>query len=207
MWQALKSSKPLETLVTLPKLNVLLTAGKRARCGQRVIGPFDATTDGYIGKIPNALFGVSVDAVVLFQDDKLVGATAFGHEPGTLIVAPSNCPKQVVEATKFEVVAGRVEKLEPPYYDYPGHMFGTARADLRHLADDITPGNDSSPLFIFEDKQPLGLPHSLHADIVKFGAGRFSHWGQEILFSSSDNSDPRTNGRTYEIVIVDPVRK
>src|SRR4051794_22957903 len=30
------------------------------------------------------------------------------------------------------------------------------------------------------------------------GGGRYSHWGEMLLFSASDSTDPRTNGRTYE---------
>ena len=37
----------------------------------------------------------------------------------------------------------------------------------------------------------------LHADIRSLGGGRFSHWGNNLFFSASDNTDPRTNGRTY----------
>ena len=176
------------------------------RSGHRITGPFHHTASGYVAGIPDALSGRTADTLVLFRDGKLVGPANPGDEAGTLIVAPPDWPAQTVATIKFEVAAGKVETLERPFHGYPGHMFGTARVDLKHLADDVMPGNDSSPLFIFEDNQQLGLPHSLHADIVKFGAGRFSHWGQEILFSSSDNSDPRTNGRAYEAVIVEPNR-
>jgi hypothetical protein len=31
--------------------------------------------------------------------------------------------------------------------------------------------------------------------------GRFSHWGDGLHFSASDNSDPRTNGRSYTIIV------
>jgi pectate lyase len=43
----------------------------------------------------------------------------------------------------------------------------------------------------------LGLAHSLHADIIAHGKGRFSHWGTSVYFSASDNTDPNQNGRTY----------
>lgn len=54
-----------------------------------------------------------------------------------------------------------------------------------------------SRLMMYEDGQPLGLAHSLHEYIGKFGQGRFSHWGDSMIFSASDNSNPNTNGRTY----------
>ena len=49
-----------------------------------------------------------------------------------------------------------------------------------------------------ENGRPIGPPHSVHADINTRGGGRFSHWGATVvIFSASDGSDPRTNGRTY----------
>lgn len=55
---------------------------------------------------------------------------------------------------------------------------------------------------LFEDGKPLAHAQSSHADIRTLGAGRYSHWdfsvGPFILFSTSDNSDPNTNGRRYE---------
>ena len=39
----------------------------------------------------------------------------------------------------------------------------------------------------------------------KDGKGRYSHWGARSLwFSTSDNSDPRTNGREYKVVYPAP---
>ena len=173
------------------------------RYGRRLNGPFQATANGYIAKIPAALSGWHANSIVLFQNERLAGAAAPGSEPGTLIVAPPEWGEQKVAATKFYVAPGRVQKLEPPIRDYPGHMFGIGLVNLKHLADDVMPNHDSSPVYIFEEKQQLSAPHAIHADIVKFGRGRFSHWGQELLFSSSNNSDPRSNGRLYEIVIIE----
>ncbi|MBR0713079.1 hypothetical protein [Bradyrhizobium liaoningense] len=39
----------------------------------------------------------------------------------------------------------------------------------------------------------------MHADIRTQAGGRFSHWDGILIFSASDGSDPRTNGRTYTI--------
>ena len=55
----------------------------------------------------------------------------------------------------------------------------------------------NSRLIVLEDGRRLGPAHSLHADIAEKGAGRYSHWDSWIVFSSSDNSDPRRNGRSY----------
>jgi hypothetical protein len=53
----------------------------------------------------------------------------------------------------------------------------------------------SSKLVLFESGRALGPPHSLHAEIRERGGGRYSHWGNSIIFSTSDGSDPWSNGR------------
>ncbi|PST83819.1 pectate lyase [Pedobacter yulinensis] len=56
---------------------------------------------------------------------------------------------------------------------------------------------DASSMRLFEDGREIGPAHALHSEIRRNGNGRFSHWQNELFFSASDNSDPRTNGRTY----------
>lgn len=56
-----------------------------------------------------------------------------------------------------------------------------------------------SKLRVFEDGKELGPAHTLHADIRAKGNGRFSHWGNSLIFTASDNSDPRSNGRKYTV--------
>ena len=54
-----------------------------------------------------------------------------------------------------------------------------------------------STLRLFENGVELGPAHSVHHDIRLFGQGQFSHWGNALIFSSSDNTNPLTNGRKY----------
>ncbi len=89
----------------------------------------------------------------------------------------------------------------------PDHTFrhdGGMRwvADLPpELADD-TDGNDQpyrSPLRLLEDGTELGPGHALHATIQDAGDGRYSFWMGVVYFSTSDGSDPNTNGRVYSV--------
>ncbi|MHB8773432.1 MAG: hypothetical protein ACYC7J_20770 [Syntrophales bacterium] len=45
----------------------------------------------------------------------------------------------------------------------------------------------------------LGPGHTQHHIIRTYGKGAYSHWGNTLYFAASDNSDPRTNGRVYQI--------
>jgi len=62
---------------------------------------------------------------------------------------------------------------------------------------DGVPGGPPSTLRLLEDDRELGPAHVPHADVREHGLGRYSHWGAALWFSSSDNTDPRSNGRRY----------
>jgi hypothetical protein len=55
---------------------------------------------------------------------------------------------------------------------------------------------------LFEDARELRPAHAQHVGIAAVGKGRFSHWTSAVYISASDNSDPRTNGRTYRLKTV-----
>ena len=65
-----------------------------------------------------------------------------------------------------------------------------------YLSSDAESG---SRLALFEDGKALGPAHASHDDIRRLGAGRYSHWGAQLYFSTSDNTDPRGNGRHYSV--------
>ncbi|GEM_PF-5200059 len=62
---------------------------------------------------------------------------------------------------------------------------------------------NGSRLIVLEDGAPLSHPHS-RADLISLeGGGRYQHYGNELRFSTSDNSNPKTNGRVYSIALGD----
>jgi hypothetical protein len=52
---------------------------------------------------------------------------------------------------------------------------------------------------LLEDGRPLGPAHAIHQTIRDAGGGAYSHWFELLYFSTSDGSDPRTNGREYVV--------
>lgn len=48
-----------------------------------------------------------------------------------------------------------------------------------------------------EDDTPLAPTHALHFRIRSLGGGPYSHWQNRLLFSTSDNTNPNSNGRVY----------
>ncbi|MFZ4984792.1 MAG: class I SAM-dependent methyltransferase [Blastocatellia bacterium] len=56
-----------------------------------------------------------------------------------------------------------------------------------------------SPLVLVENGVEIGHPHSMHDTIRNYGRGCYSHWGCHLYFSTSDNTNPNSNGRRYQI--------
>jgi hypothetical protein len=54
-----------------------------------------------------------------------------------------------------------------------------------------------SPARVLENGVPLAWPNALHQEIQHTGQGRYSLWHGWLVLSTSDNTDPRTNGRHY----------
>jgi hypothetical protein len=80
-----------------------------------------------------------------------------------------------------------------------GNAFRADIPELQGIADSsVLP--TQSPLALCEGQTRFWRSHSLHNDIRTEGSGRFSHWIKEVYFSTSDNSDPNTNGRSYTVV-------
>ena len=104
--------------------------------------------------------------------------------------------------------AGVAIRLERPFFELQGSDLAVSVKvpSLDHLSDssDLT---ERSPFMLYENATPLGPAHAPHVDILKYGRGRFSHWnGSGFIFSSSDGTRPRSNGRTYWAVIPPPDR-
>jgi hypothetical protein len=94
-----------------------------------------------------------------------------------------------------EIQAQRGNAYLARWSGIPGHAF---LSDLIY-PEDSNAWRNSSTLEIFEDGLRLGPAHALHSEIAALGSGRYSHWQGYLVFSSSDNTDPRSNGRIYSI--------
>ena len=84
-----------------------------------------------------------------------------------------------------------------------GHCYAVMLPALSDCADDIA-RSARSPLVLLEDGVPVVMPHSAHSAVRETGRGAYSHWGNTLYFSASDNSDPRESGRSYSVVLPAP---
>ena len=90
----------------------------------------------------------------------------------------------------------RAAEIEPFASGEPGFAFV---ANIPGSRGDASLDAEASRLRLFEGELELGPPHTTHLTIHGVGEGAFSHWGTSLYFSSSDGSDPRTNGKTYVV--------
>jgi glycosyltransferase involved in cell wall biosynthesis len=58
-------------------------------------------------------------------------------------------------------------------------------------------GEGSARFGLWENTTVLGPGACLHDEVRTKGMGCYSLWGSDLYFSTSDNSDPRVNGRSY----------
>lgn len=61
-----------------------------------------------------------------------------------------------------------------------------------------------SPLVLLEDGRPLGPRRPALDEVAGEGGGRWYHWFNAVVFSTSDGTDPRSNGRRYEVRVDRP---
>ena len=66
-----------------------------------------------------------------------------------------------------------------------------------HPASSLAPGD----VQLTEDGRPIGALDPAHADIRARGGGLYNLWEGALWFSTSDGSDPRTNGRAYRLAV------
>jgi hypothetical protein len=82
-----------------------------------------------------------------------------------------------------------------------GHAYWVRMPDeWLPFASDRSDGQRST-LVVEEDGVALAPGNAALETVQKVGRGSFVHWGVWLYFSSSDNSDPRSNGRQYRAVL------
>lgn len=99
---------------------------------------------------------------------------------------------------------GTSEPLDPARLQHNGGQaytldLGEPEPSVWRAGPDGSEAPRASRLVLFEDGRRLGPAHASHAAIREQGGGRYSHWGRHLYLSSSDGSDPRSNGRTYAV--------
>lgn len=140
-----------------------------------------AQTDGAgIANRSNLLYVIAVNAYLLVV--------------GTWLIATRQIPSPGFLRIGFALLKRPYSSAVQECVAESGHCY------LAPLPEGLLSDRDSaSALRLFEDGRELGPAHASHSDIRQLGAGRYSHWGNQLYFSTSDNSDPRTNGRRYSV--------
>lgn len=69
------------------------------------------------------------------------------------------------------------------------------------VSGDTPDSTDRSKLVLMENGVELSQAHSNHKSIRDYGQGQYSHWGNSLYFSTSDNTNPLQNGRRYSYII------
>lgn len=171
------------------------------RLGMALMEPRPEADGGLKGRISGDPPQAQGGRWLALQQDRLLGEIAAPDPGGTVRIPP-----EIVAARRgpgtLRIVAGRLEVVNGPFVHQRGLMWQISAPQLCRLADNAhaPDAQQRSPVFVFEDDRQLAFPHSIHQDIERRGAGRFSHWGESIYFATSDGSDPNRNGRLYRLI-------
>lgn len=117
-------------------------------------------------------------------DAHLLGAHEAAGKPG--------------DSLRIALAADRFSRLGGFCWIY--NLADSAHAEILEKIGDSNAAPRLSPAQLYEDGKLLGPKHSVHRHISSHGKGAYSHWASTLYFSASDNSDPTTNGRSYELV-------
>jgi hypothetical protein len=167
------------------------------RFGRRVIAPFEIKAGKWTGRLPPQIATDGQTQLYLFRDDNVLGSARWAA-PERIELANDDESRASIEGSAFFVVAAREYPFTAPFTRSRGKTWSKAAPELAEVSDN-TAELRRSPVFVFENDRQLSAPHAFHDDIAKFGAGRFSHWGRFMYFSTADGSDPNVNGRRYRL--------
>lgn len=91
-----------------------------------------------------------------------------------------------------------VTEIQP--YDGYGYVWQIpANGIFTRIQADENQSPSASLAIVRENGNDLLRRHAEHYLIARNGGGRYSHWKDTLVFSTSDNSDPRINGRRYSL--------
>jgi hypothetical protein len=95
----------------------------------------------------------------------------------------------------------RITPIEPSRFG--GFAYEAQLREFKRFEEYSGPNLVPSPILLYEDDKPLGPPVQSNLwSIASIGEGRFSHWNHTgMVFSATDNSDPRKNGGKYWAVL------
>ncbi|MEW6368713.1 MAG: sulfatase-like hydrolase/transferase [Acidobacteriota bacterium] len=88
-----------------------------------------------------------------------------------------------------------LHQLVPPFDHSGGHLYVAKMPP--DWPSDSSEERELSAVRLCENGKELGPAHAPHAAIAAKGGGQFSHWNGNLYFSTGDNTDPNSNGRTY----------
>ena len=151
-----------------------------------------------------AVMSIAAIAVILWFRPRLLAAIV---EPriltrasftllllGVALVLSAVGLRSLVRQVPIDIYPKEIQHLAGHAYQVP--VEGRLNWPWKPISDNET-NPYQSRLTLYEDAEMIGPPHTGYERVQSVGGGRYAHWKDLLLFSSSDRSDPRANGRRY----------
>lgn len=149
---------------------------------------------GFMPHPPPQPFGADL---YVFCNGELLGKAELLLNSRVLI--PGITDLEQIEHSVVHVIALKEKELSQSFTRIRGRMWAVPLPDLAADADSVD-NSSRSALLLFEGEKCLPNAHAPHDAIARLGGGRYSHWGENLYFSSTDGTDPNVNGRRYRVL-------
>jgi hypothetical protein len=145
-----------------------------------------------------------------YHDINELGGGRFSHQPSGIIFSSSDGTDPGTNGRSYWAVVPpgpprptgeEVVRLIGPFERYGLASVAVPRKLAAEADNPTIEGDHTSRVVVYENDRPLGPGHATFRDIDELGGGRFSHLPNGITFSTSDGTDPNTNGRDYWAVV------
>ncbi|MCU1349429.1 MAG: hypothetical protein JWO56_2459, partial [Acidobacteria bacterium] len=120
--------------------------------------------------------------------------------PDAKAIATIRIHAEIGQGEDVPVIVGRQRiRLQAPYAPFGGFGWVYKLPAELALVGSTNDHPKRSTLRLTENGTSLVGGNDMHDSIRSVGAGRFSHWTDYLFFTASDNSDPNSNGRVYDV--------
>ncbi len=190
IWRRYFAAAKLHPIKLFSCLKVFIKTWKNYSINRRGMH-FLTDMKDWLGGYPMEFMSENACIEKLEQQDFEILALNTGRGNSEYLFRPKHCNNhwdKILNSREYNILQG-------PFKHHTEYMW-IAEIDTS-LTGDSEQDLQGSTLRLLEDNKLLHFAHCHKPALQAFGAGRYRHEKGILFFSTSDNSDPNTNGKQY----------